>query len=84
MKASNYQEIAKAAILAGGLAAAGVLSVGESTQAQFAASASQSRLSVAVTSILTEGNAAATNIAKNGLFRTLSIFKLLSVKGFSD
>lgn len=37
------------------------MSVGESAQAQFAASASQSRLSVAVTSILTDGNAAATN-----------------------
>ena len=61
MKASNYQEIAKAAILAGGLAAAGVLSVGESAQAQFIGTASQSRVSAAVTSILTDGNAAATN-----------------------
>jgi hypothetical protein len=61
MKASNYQEIAKAAILAGGLAAAGVLSVGESAQAQFIGAASQSRVSAAVTSILTDGNAAATN-----------------------
>ena len=61
MKASNYQEIAKAAILAGGLAAAGVLSVGESAQAQFIGATSQSRVSAAVTSILTDGNAAATN-----------------------
>jgi len=61
MKASNYQEIAKAAILAGGLAAAGVLSVGESAQAQFIGIESQSRVSAAVTSILTDGNAAATN-----------------------
>jgi hypothetical protein len=61
MKASNYQEIAKAAILAGGLAAAGVLSVGESAQAQFIGTASQSRVSAAVTSILTDGSAAATN-----------------------
>ena len=61
MKASNYQEIAKAAILAGGLAAAGVLSVGESAQAQFIGAASQSRVSAAITSILTDGNAAATN-----------------------
>jgi hypothetical protein len=61
MKASNYQEIAKAAILAGGLAAAGVLSVGESAQAQFIGTASQSRVSAAITSILTDGNAAATN-----------------------
>ncbi|MCA2623583.1 MAG: hypothetical protein IM507_02145 [Microcystis sp. M20BS1] len=61
MKASNYQEIAKAAILAGGLAAAGVLSVGESAQAQFIGTASQSRVSAAVTSIVTDGNAAATN-----------------------
>jgi hypothetical protein len=61
MKASNYQEIAKAAILAGGLAAAGVLSVGESAQAQFIGAASQSRVSAAVTSILTDGNTAATN-----------------------
>ena len=61
MKASNYQEIAKAAILAGGLAAAGVLSVGESAQAQFIGTASQSRVSAAVTSILTDGNNAATN-----------------------
>jgi hypothetical protein len=61
MKASNYQEIAKAAILAGGLAAAGVLSVGESAQAQFIGAASQSRVSAAVTSILTDGSAAATN-----------------------
>lgn len=61
MKASNYQEIAKAAILAGGLAAAGVLSVGESAQAQFIGGTSQSRVSAAVTSILTDGNAAATN-----------------------
>jgi len=61
MKASNYQEIAKAAILAGGLAAAGVLSVGESAQAQFIGTASQSRVSAAVTSILTDGNTAATN-----------------------
>lgn len=61
MKASNYQEIAKAAILAGGLAAAGVLSVGESAQAQFIGTASQSRVSAALTSILTDGNTAATN-----------------------
>ena len=61
MKASNYQEIAKAAILAGGLAAAGVLSVGESAQAQFIGTASQSRVSGATTSILTDGNTAATN-----------------------
>ena len=61
MKASNYQEIAKAAILAGGLAAAGVLSVGEDAQAQFIGAASQSRVSAAITSILTDGNAAATN-----------------------
>jgi hypothetical protein len=61
MKASNYQEIAKAAILAGGLAAAGVLSVGESAQAQFIGATSQSRVSAAVTSIVTDGNAAATN-----------------------
>ena len=61
MKASNYQEIAKATILAGGLAAAGVLSVGESAQAQFIGATSQSRVSAAVTSILTDGNAAATN-----------------------
>jgi hypothetical protein len=61
MKASNYQEIAKAAILAGGLAAAGVLSVGESAQAQFIGATSQSRVSAAITSILTDGNAAATN-----------------------
>ncbi|CCH91332.1 conserved exported hypothetical protein [Microcystis aeruginosa PCC 9432] len=61
MKASNYQEIAKAAILAGGLAAAGVLSVGESAQAQFIGGTSQSRVSAAVTSILTDGNTAATN-----------------------
>ncbi len=61
MKASNYQEIAKAAILAGGLAAAGVLSVGESAQAQFIGTASQSRVSAAITSILTDGNTAATN-----------------------
>jgi hypothetical protein len=61
MKASNYQEIAKAAILAGGLAAAGVLSVGESAQAQFIGATSQSRVSAAVTSILTDGSAAATN-----------------------
>lgn len=61
MKASNYQEIAKAAILAGGLAAAGILSVGESAQAQFVGATSQSRVSAAVTSILTDGNAAATN-----------------------
>ncbi len=61
MKASNYQEIAKAAILAGGLAAAGVLSVGESAQAQFIGATSQSRVSAAVTSILTDGNNAATN-----------------------
>ena len=61
MKASNYQEIAKAAILAGGLAAAGVLSVGESAQAQFIGTASQSRVSAAITSILTDGNATATN-----------------------
>ncbi|GBD51107.1 hypothetical protein D3800_22590 [Microcystis aeruginosa NIES-298] len=61
MKASNYQEIAKAAILAGGLAAAGVLSVGEDAQAQFIGAASQSRVSAAITSILTDGNTAATN-----------------------
>ena len=61
MKASNYQEIAKAAILAGGLAAAGVLSVGESAQAQFIGTESQSRVSAAITSILTDGNNAATN-----------------------
>ena len=61
MKASNYQEIAKATILAGGLAAAGVLSVGESAQAQFIGATSQSRVSAAVTSILTDGTAAATN-----------------------
>jgi len=61
MKASNYQGIARGAILAGGLAAAGVLSVGESAQAQFIGTASQSRVSAAVTSILTDGNAAATN-----------------------
>jgi hypothetical protein len=61
MKASNYQEIARAAILAGGLAAAGVLSVGESAQAQFIGTASQSRVSGATTSILTDGNTAATN-----------------------
>jgi hypothetical protein len=61
MKASNYQEIAKAAILAGGLAAAGVLSVGESAQAQFIGTTSQSRVSAAITSILTDGNTAATN-----------------------
>ena len=61
MKASNYQEIARGAILAGGLAAAGVLSVGESAQAQFIGTASQSRVSGATTSILTDGNTAATN-----------------------
>ena len=61
MKASNYQGIARGAILAGGLAAAGVLSVGESAQAQFIGTASQSRVSAAVTSILTDGNTAATN-----------------------
>jgi len=61
MKASNYQEIAKAAILAGGLAAAGVLSAGESAQAQFIGATSQSRVSAAITSILTDGNTAATN-----------------------
>ncbi|MDB9406041.1 hypothetical protein PN470_17550 [Microcystis sp. CS-574] len=61
MKASNYQEIAKAAILAGGLAAAGVLSVGESAQAQFIGATSQSRVSAAVTSIITDSNYAATN-----------------------
>ena len=61
MKASNYQEIAKAAILAGGLAAAGVLSVGESAQAQFIGATSQSRVSAALTSIITDGNVAATN-----------------------
>ena len=61
MKASNYQEIARGAILAGGLAAAGVLSVGESAQAQFIGTASQSRVSAAITSILTDGNTAATN-----------------------
>ncbi|MFN9176618.1 MAG: hypothetical protein ACK58N_19485 [Synechocystis sp.] len=61
MKGSNYQEIAKATILAGGLAAAGVLSMGESAQAQFIGDAAQSRVSTAVTSILTDGNAAATN-----------------------
>lgn len=61
MKASNYQGIARGAILAGGLAAAGVLSVGESAQAQFIGAASQSRVSAAVTSILTDGSAAATN-----------------------
>ncbi|TRV43369.1 MAG: hypothetical protein EWV53_13375 [Microcystis panniformis Mp_MB_F_20051200_S9] len=61
MKASNYQEIARAAILAGGLAAAGVLSVGEESQAQFIGATSQSRVSGATTSILTDGNTAATN-----------------------
>jgi hypothetical protein len=61
MKASNYQEIARGAILAGGLAAAVVLSVGESAQAQFIGTASQSRVSGATTSILTDGNTAATN-----------------------
>ncbi|ELP57085.1 hypothetical protein O53_1697 [Microcystis aeruginosa TAIHU98] len=61
MKASNYQEIARGAILAGGLAAAGVLSVGESAQAQFIGTAFQSRVSGATTSILTDGNTAATN-----------------------
>ncbi|ARI80121.1 hypothetical protein [Microcystis aeruginosa] len=61
MKASNYQEIARGAILAGGLAAAGVLSVGEGAQAQFIGTASQSRVSAATTSILTDGNTAATN-----------------------
>ncbi|WP_069474637.1 hypothetical protein [Microcystis aeruginosa] len=61
MKASNYQEIARGAILAGGLAAAGVLSVGDSAQAQFIGTASQSRVSGATTSILTDGNTAATN-----------------------
>jgi hypothetical protein len=61
MKASNYQGIARGAILAGGLAAAGVLSVGESAQAQFIGTASQSRVSGATTSILTDGNTAATN-----------------------
>lgn len=61
MKASNYQEIAKAAILAGGLAAAGVLSAGEGAQAQFIGETSQSRVSAAITSIVTDGNAAATN-----------------------
>jgi len=61
MKASNYQEIAKAAILAGGLAAAGVLSAGESAQAQFIGATSQSRVSAALTSILTDGSTAATN-----------------------
>ena len=61
MKASNYQEIARGAILAGGLAAAGVLSVGESAQAQFIGATSQSRVSGATTSILTDGNTAATN-----------------------
>ncbi|WP_316578594.1 hypothetical protein [Microcystis aeruginosa] len=53
--------MAKAAILAGGLAAAGVLSVGEDAQAQFIGAASQSRVSAAITSILTDGNTAATN-----------------------
>ena len=61
MKASNYQGIARGAILAGGLAAAGVLSVGESAQVQFIGTASQSRVSGATTSILTDGNTAATN-----------------------
>ncbi|MCA2623584.1 MAG: hypothetical protein IM507_02150 [Microcystis sp. M20BS1] len=61
MKASNYQGIARGAILAGGLAAAGVLSVGDSAQAQFIGTASQSRVSGATTSILTDGNTAATN-----------------------
>jgi hypothetical protein len=61
MKASNYQGIARGAILAGGLAAAGVLSVGESAQAQFIGATSQSRVSGATTSILTDGNTAATN-----------------------
>lgn len=41
MKSSNYQEIAKAAILAGGLAAAGVLSVGERAPAQFVGATSR-------------------------------------------
>jgi hypothetical protein len=61
MKASNYQGIARGAILAGGLAAAVVLSVGESAQAQFIGATSQSRVSGATTSILTDGNTAATN-----------------------
>ena len=61
MKASNYQEIARGAILAGGLTAAVVLSVGESAQAQFIGATSQSRVSGATTSILTDGNTAATN-----------------------
>lgn len=61
MKESRYQEIAKASILAGGLAVAGVLVNGEKAQAQFIGTQSQSRVSAAVTSILTDGNAAATN-----------------------
>ncbi|MGI0483390.1 hypothetical protein ACN4EE_21740 [Geminocystis sp. CENA526] len=61
MKQSNYQEISKATILAGGLAVAGVLVNGESAQAQFIGGASQSRVSAAVTSILTDGNTATTN-----------------------
>jgi len=61
MKESHYQGIAKATILAGGLAVAGVLVNGEKAQAQFIGTESQSRVSAAVTSILTDGNAAATN-----------------------
>lgn len=61
MNESRYQEIAKASILAGGLAVAGVLVNGEKAQAQFIGAESQSRVSAAVTSILTDGNAAATN-----------------------
>ena len=61
MKLTNLQNVAKSALMVGGLAAAGLVSNAGEAQAQFQGAASQSRVSAAVTSILTNGNAASTN-----------------------
>jgi hypothetical protein len=61
MKLTNLQNVAKSALMVGGLAAAGLVSNAGEAQAQFQGAASQSRVSAAVTSILTNGNVGSTN-----------------------
>jgi len=61
MKLTNLQNVAKSALMVGGLAAAGLVSNAGEAQAQFQGAASQSRVSAATTSILTNGNVGSTN-----------------------
>ena len=61
MKLTNLQNVAKSALMVGGLAAAGLVSNAGEAQAQFIGAASQSRVSAATTSILTNGNVGSTN-----------------------